>query len=207
LKLRNKVVQVLLPPIAIRCIFRKIVNYQLKNVNKLKKTAASQTRFGLNNIRSNIHHFDTTTIWNLKFFKWITLYHYCLFYVHIHILSLQLKVHTYESYLMDAILILGLKWSIWNALLYGNSWIWTYSSISTWVRIIPRPPVTMEGGQRNQKYRRRPIILLQGLSEYLTESALHGVKYLAGGGLLPKICWVGKFSEFIPICDTKDNLK
>ena len=50
----------------------------------------------------------------------------------------------------------------------------------------------MEGGERNKLQSRRPQILIQGLTEYLTESALHGVKYLAGGGYKSKFFWVGK---------------
>ena len=68
------------------------------------------------------------------------------------------------------------------------------SRISTWVRLIPLWSLTMEGGERNKLSSRRPQILIQGLTEYLTESALHGVKYLVGGGRKTKFFWVGSFN-------------
>ena len=51
--------------------FWKIVNKQLKNVNKFskieKKTATSQTHFGFTNIGSEMHNFRDTAIWNKQF--------------------------------------------------------------------------------------------------------------------------------------------
>ena len=46
------------------------------------------------------------------------------------------------------------------------------------------------------------MILLQGFIEYLTESALHGLKYLTGGGRVSKIFWVGQSYKFIPFSNT-----
>ena len=51
----------------------------------------------------------------------------------------------------------------------------------------------MTGAQGNAAVRvlkSRKDILLQGLSEYLTESALHGVKYFIGTRVVVKIFWV-----------------
>ena len=49
--------------------FSKIVNKQLKNVNKfskIEKTIASQMHFGFSNIESNMHRFCATAIWQPK---------------------------------------------------------------------------------------------------------------------------------------------
>ena len=50
----------------------------------------------------------------------------------------------------------------------------------------------MAGAQGNvvRVLKSRKDILLQGLSEYLTESALHGVKYFIGTRVVVKIFWV-----------------
>ena len=65
----------------------------------------------------------------------------------------------------------------------------------------------MAGAQGNVRVlKSRKDILLQGLSEYLSESALHGVKYVVGTRVVVKIFWVRLCRNFELVKFQKVNI-